>query len=526
MAKDINVKITGDAKDLERALGSASKATGRLGGAGRKMGIALAAGFAAVGTAAVIGGKKAIDAASDLNESINAVQVTFGKAAGKMLAFSETAARATGLSKRAFNELATPVGAMLRNMGLGADEAADATINLAKRAADMASVFNTDVSEAMQAIQAGLRGEADPLERFGVGLNAAAIEAQAVKMGLIGAGEEMTAQQKTQARLALLFQQTNRFAGDFVNTSDGLANSQRILKAEFENVTAEVGQALLPVATALMGVLARGLPPAIDLVRQGIQFLQTAFGNLGERFAGAGVKAEDVRAAFQTVAGWIKENLFPIIQRLGNIFTTAIARIAAVLQAHRPELERIWARVGAAIQGLAAVAIPILRLIFTQILPRVIGVAITVMDKWTGAVATVIRFVNRLRGAVATAMGAARSAVVRAVGGIVDAFNSVVGAIRTAIGWVERLIDAIRSIPRPSLPGSGILGAIGGKIPGFATGGVVPGPLGRPTLAVVHGGERITPPGRGTETINLILDGERIARAVRFHDGRWAMQNG
>ncbi len=33
-------------------------------------------------------------------------------------------------------------------------------------------------------------------------------------------------------------------------------------------------------------------------------------------------------------------------------------------------------------------------------------------------------------------------------------------------------------------------------LPGFATGGIVPGPIGEPTLAIVHGGEAITPPGK------------------------------
>ena len=33
------------------------------------------------------------------------------------------------------------------------------------------------------------------------------------------------------------------------------------------------------------------------------------------------------------------------------------------------------------------------------------------------------------------------------------------------------------------------------SIPEFQSGGVVPGPLGQPTLAVVHGGERVIPVG-------------------------------
>jgi hypothetical protein len=111
----------------------------------------------------------------------------------------------------------------------------------------MASVFNTDLSSALTAIQAGLRGEADPLERFGVGLSETAIKAFALEQGMIGAGEEMDANAKTTARLALLFQHTDRLAGDFVNTSDSLANQMRILKAGGENVAATFGQRIKPL---------------------------------------------------------------------------------------------------------------------------------------------------------------------------------------------------------------------------------------------------------------------------------------
>ncbi|KKK60503.1 hypothetical protein LCGC14_3023700, partial [marine sediment metagenome] len=45
--------------------------------------------------------------------------------------------------------------------------------------------------------------------------------------------------------------------------------------------------------------------------------------------------------------------------------------------------------------------------------------------------------------------------------------------------------------------------------PGFQHGGVVPGPLGAPQMAMVHGGETITPPGKtGGMTLNLTVQGD------------------
>jgi D-alanyl-D-alanine carboxypeptidase len=199
-------------------------------------------------------GKKATDAASDLNESVNATNVVFGKSAGVIDQWAGRSAESFGLSSRAFRQAVTPMGAMLQNLGLSQRDAADWSVKLTGRASDMASVFNTDVSTALQAINAGLRGESDPLEQFGVGLNEAAVNAKAVELGLAGAGGEVSANAKAQARLALIMDQTNKIEGDFAATSGEVANQQRITAAEAENAAAQFGQKLLPIKQKLIKV--------------------------------------------------------------------------------------------------------------------------------------------------------------------------------------------------------------------------------------------------------------------------------
>lgn len=254
-------KFKRDMADADRTMGNTSKTGVRAFGA---LAHAAKYGFLAAGAAVVAGAGYSIKSASDLGESMNAVNVVFGKASKQIFTFGKTAATAAGLSQRAFNEAVTPIGAALRNVGLSANEAAEASIELGQRAADMASVFNVDVSEALTAIQAGLRGEADPLERFGVGLSEAALQSYAVKNGIAEANTELTASQKVQARLGLVMEQTERVAGDFANTSGGLANQQRILRARLENSAAAIGKTLLPMATKLVGYLNDHVIPVID----------------------------------------------------------------------------------------------------------------------------------------------------------------------------------------------------------------------------------------------------------------------
>lgn len=302
MARKIEIEIVGSTKDLEAALDRAQKKTGGFSQGISKATLPAAAALAALG----VGAKKTIDAASDLGESVNAVNVVFGKSADKILAFSKIAAGEAGLSMRAFNELVTPVGAALQNTGLSADQAADASIRLAKRAADMASVFNVDVKDALGAIQAGLRGEADPLERFGVGLSAAAVQSHALTMGLAGTAAELTANDKAQARLSLLMKQTDKVAGDFTNTSDQLANTQRINAAEAENTSAKIGKGLLPVMQTFQGVL----KTVTTIMSENIgatKIVAAVVGGLavGILAVSVGMKAYAVAQTLATAATWL-----------------------------------------------------------------------------------------------------------------------------------------------------------------------------------------------------------------------------
>jgi hypothetical protein len=257
--------------ELEIIISLIDNTRGPLGGLKKNLqSVGKIAGGVALGGVVALGvgiGKLAsvaIPAASDLAESINAVNVVFEDNADTILEWGKTAAKTAGLSQAEFAQMAAQTGAMLQNFGLDAEEAADQTINLAQRAADMASIFNTDVDQALTAIQAGLRGEADPLEKFGVSLSAAAVKAKALELGLEDAGGELSQTALTTARLALLFEQTDKISGDFVNTSGDLANAQRVAKAQLENFMASIGKLALPILGKLFKFVSGTLLPSLQ----------------------------------------------------------------------------------------------------------------------------------------------------------------------------------------------------------------------------------------------------------------------
>ncbi len=206
----------------------------------------------------VAAGAAMVKLASDTVESLNASNVVFKKSGGVIEAWGKSAATQAGLTAAEFYQSSAVIGAGLINAGMSADKAAEQTINLTKRAADMASIFNTSVADAMTALQAGLRGESEPLRRFAVSLTEADVQARALALGMVDGEGKATTYGKSQARLALIMEQSAKFQGDFTNTSNQLANSTRITTAMVKEAAAELGTQLLPIVLEVVSGI-RGL---------------------------------------------------------------------------------------------------------------------------------------------------------------------------------------------------------------------------------------------------------------------------
>ena len=256
------------AKELGGAQGvgqTAGKQTGTSftkGFAGPLKGLAVAAAgaLAAVGVGKFF--KESISQASDLGESINAVNVAYGEYANDVLKLGDGVAKRLGLSTVDFNAAAVRFSAFAEKIAGQGGDVAGVVGNLSGRAADFASVFNIEVSEALQVFQSGLSGEAEPLKRFGINLLDSEVKAYAYANGITAVGEQLTETEKVQARYGLLLESTAKTAGDFGNTSDGLANSQRILAASVVDLQAQVGERLTPVFATLTSALV----PLVDFI--------------------------------------------------------------------------------------------------------------------------------------------------------------------------------------------------------------------------------------------------------------------
>jgi hypothetical protein len=204
-----------------------------------------------------------IDIASDLNESVNAVNVSYGGVAGAILDLGQTSAKTFGLSKRDLNSYAVQFSAFAKGIAGEGGDVVGTFSSILGRATDFASVMNLEVSEALGLFQSGLAGETEPLRKFGIDLSAAAVEAYALRAGISDGTEELTEAQKQQARYGYLLEQTSAVQGDFANTSDELANKNRINAATWDDLQAKMGDKFLPIAAAVATILSEQVFPAI-----------------------------------------------------------------------------------------------------------------------------------------------------------------------------------------------------------------------------------------------------------------------
>jgi hypothetical protein len=377
--------------------------------------LAVGGAITAIGIAGIATLSSTIKPASDLNESINAVNVSFGESAKRILEFGQNSAKAFGLSKNEFNSLAVSFSGFADNIVGPGGDVAKFINDLTTRGADFASVYNIEVADALNLFRSGLAGETEPLRRYGVDISAATVKNYALAHGIVGVNGELSESQKQQIRYNLILEQTAKTQGDFANTSDSLENRQRILNASVTDLKASLGEALLPVMENIVGIIQK----AVDW-----------FSQLDPRLRTAGVIAVAVGAGLLLIVG-------PLI--------TIVALLPAIATG-----------LGAVATGLTAVSIAglpvwVVALLIAAALAALIAIGYLVIKHW-----------DKLKEAAGKMSVFVQNAFI-ALGNIVlTVWNKIINYIEHSINQVIKainlLISAYNSVA--SILGLGSLGSL------------------------------------------------------------------
>lgn len=335
--RSLTVRVLGDVQDYVKKLQQAEAATAKNAKSLKLAGDAHAAfgrsvAFAAtslVGGAGIVSALRAsVDAASNLNEQMSKTNVVFGASAQALHEWSKTTATSIGIARDQALEAAGVFGNMLKPMGFAPKVAAQMSQTMVTLAADMASFNNASPERTLEALRSGLSGETEPLRQFGVFLNEARVKQEALTLGLYKGKGNLDASAKAAATYSLILKDTKDAQGDFARTSDGLANQQRLLKAELRDAEAVIGQALYPalqkVTAAITGWLGKteNLEKVQRTVNGVVQTATKVVGALWPHLEKAGQAANSVA---QAVGGWDKA--FMIVT--GGVLVGKISSLAS-----------------------------------------------------------------------------------------------------------------------------------------------------------------------------------------------------
>ena len=373
---ELEVEVTADTSKMQDQIRGDAQKAGKsfsqkfsagmkgLAVAGATVGVAAAAGLAKVGASAVA-------AASDLQETASKVEQLFGKqSAAQIQAWGDTAATAMGMSKQAAMDAASDMAIFGKVAGKTGEDLVDFSKANVELASDLGSFFNTDTASAANAISSALRGESEPMRKYGVIINDVALK----QAYLRETGEEvtgtLTGQQKAIAANKLIWEQTIDAQGDYTRTSDGLANSQKSLGATLDDVSAKIGTALLPAITQIVNALG---PIALSLTGPLTILAETIGTQLANAFTTLAPLLEPVALALSELGGAVLTGLIaavgdlipaltPVVQLLGSLGTTLGPLLAKVLG-------KVAQVLGAVLEALLPVVTALFDLIFEILTP-------------------------------------------------------------------------------------------------------------------------------------------------------------
>lgn len=249
--KEIDIQSSNWTK-LSKTMKSTSDSLKPIGDGFKNVGTKLSVGLT---TPILAAGGAAFKLASDMNETLNKVDVAFKDNAKEVKEWGNTTLEKFGISSGAALDAASLFGDMGTAMGQSTAEASKMSTNLVGLAGDLSSFKNIGLGQAQDALKGIFTGEGESLKSLGIIMQDSTLKAFALATGQTKSYTEMTQAEKVALRYAYVMGVTKNAQGDFARTSDGSANQMRIFQESIKQLATTIGQNLIPIITPIIAKL-------------------------------------------------------------------------------------------------------------------------------------------------------------------------------------------------------------------------------------------------------------------------------
>ena len=214
----------------------------------------------------VAAGGAMIKLASDMQETMNKVEVSFGKSTQTVLDWSKTSIKSMGLAQQTALDSAALYGDMATGMGFSQEKAAEMATSLTQLGADLASFKNISNDMAQTALKSVFTGETESLKGLGIVMTEANLQQYGLANGMlkmVAANKkgskarvqrisELSQLEQVMLRYNYVMAMTKNAHGDFERTGGGAANQTRMFQENLKELGVTFGIYLLPYFTKIV----------------------------------------------------------------------------------------------------------------------------------------------------------------------------------------------------------------------------------------------------------------------------------
>ena len=327
----VNLKFGVNVDSFRQGIGKIeaemSKIGSKMQSVGRSLSLGVTLPIAALGAAS-------LKAASDAEETFSKFDTVFRDIQGTAEQAFQTLRKEYGLSSTAAKQMLGDTGDLLTGFGFSQQGALELSMEVQKLAVDLASFTNYSggAKGASEALTKALLGEREQLKSLGIAIMEEDVKRQMAlntKNGIIFATER---EAKAHATLQLAISQSGNAIGDYARTQDSFANQSRLLRARLEDISVELGQVFLPLATKLINVVSGAVNWFTQLdssVKTIIAVVAALAAAIGPLLVGLGFLVSNIIPMLK--AGWLAVSaaMTPLVLKIAAI-TAAVAGLILV----------------------------------------------------------------------------------------------------------------------------------------------------------------------------------------------------
>lgn len=253
---NIGVRITGDAKGLQRELASSDKAIGGLTASAGKLVGALALGAA---TAAIVDfGQTALNEADRVGDATQRLQLQVGDLSDELERTAGDFAK-LGQSRQDMLELEAAFADTATAIGLADEDIVKFADDAAATAGALSLITDMDAAQVIDLIGKAADGGAKAMKALGINITDAEIEARALADTGKSTADSLTEGELAAASYALVLDALKPRLDAVAQGSGDVEQKQAELQAKWETLTGKIGEGIEGPLTALLDWIIQGI---------------------------------------------------------------------------------------------------------------------------------------------------------------------------------------------------------------------------------------------------------------------------